>query len=148
MKAVVQRVSGAKVTVNGETVGSIDEGLFVLLGVSKEDTAENADKLASKIAKMRIFSENDKLTNSVIDINGGILTVSNFTLYGNCKKGNRPDFMASAGGKEAWPLYLRFVDGLIKNGVKKCETGRFGEDMKVQCVCDGPVTIVIDSNDL
>lgn len=148
MKAVIQRVSSAAVTVDGEVVGKIDNGLFVLLGVAKGDRPEDAEKLASKIAKMRIFTENGKLTKSVIDIDGGVLVVSNFTLYGNCSKGNRPDFTAAAGADEARELYRQFVDEIIRAGVKSCETGRFGADMRISAVCDGPVTIVLDSESL
>lgn len=145
MKAVIERVKSASVTVDNETVGKIGDGLFVLLGVEKGDTEKEAQKLAAKIAKMRIFSENDKLTNSVIDIGGGVLVVSNFTLAGNCRKGNRPDFVTAAGADEARRLYLLFIDEIIKNGVSVCQSGRFGADMTIDSVCDGPVTIILDS---
>lgn len=145
MKAVIERVKRASVTVDNETVGKINDGLFVLLGVEKGDSEKEAQKLAAKIAKMRIFSENDKLTNSVIDIGGGVLVVSNFTLAGNCRKGNRPDFVTAAGADEARKLYLLFIDEIIKNGVSDCQSGRFGADMTIDSVCDGPVTIILDS---
>lgn len=148
MKTVIQIVESASVTVDGKTVGEISKGLLVLVGVAKGDTIEDCNKLAAKVAKMRIFCENDKMTNSVIDIDGEILLVSNFTLYANCKKGNRPDFMNSAGGSEAEPLYLDFKKALLANGVKNVETGVFGADMNINTVCDGPVTIVVDSSDL
>lgn len=159
MKAVIQRVSSAAVTSEGETVGEIAVGLLVLLGVANGDTIENAEKLASKIARMRIFSnESDnnadsdknkgKLTKSVIDVGGGVLTVSNFTLCGNCSRGNRPDFVGAASSSEARGLYLHFIDEIIKFGVKNCASGRFGADMQVSLVCDGPVTIVLDTDSL
>lgn len=146
MKAVIQRVSSAKVETGGEIVGSIGKGLMILLGVAKGDTRENAEKLARKITGMRIFDdEKGKLNFSAADINGGILVVSNFTLCGNCAHGNRPDFMNAAGFTEARALYLDFVGALNKNGISKCETGRFGADMKVFLECDGPVTITLDT---
>lgn len=148
MKAVIQRVSSAAVTADGETVGKIGKGLLVLLGVAQGDTPECAEKLAAKIAKMRIFSDNGKLTKSVSDVDGGILIVSNFTLYANCVKGNRPDFTAAAGASKARELYLHFIDEIIKVGVKNCASGRFGADMEISAVCDGPVTIVLDSESL
>lgn len=155
MKAVIQRVSEARVTASGETLGAIGSGLFILLGVALQDTPELAKKLASKIARMRIFCDgnnnnNDdnsgKLTCSVNDIGGGVLVVSNFTLCGNCRKGNRPDFTGAAKAGQARELYLNFIDELVKNGVKNCESGRFGADMQVSAVCDGPVTIVLDTD--
>lgn len=157
MKAVIQRVSSARVTVGGETVGAIGGGLLVFLGVALTDTPESAEKLASKIARMRIFSNgnnnsnddnNGKLTSSVNDVGGGVLAVSNFTLCGSCRKGNRPDFTGAAKAEQARKLYLYFIDELVKNGVKNCESGRFGADMQVFTVCDGPVTIVLDTDSL
>lgn len=148
MKAVIQIVNKASVVVEGKTVGKIEKGLFVLLGVKKGDTTEDCEKLASKVAKMRIFSVDDKMTNSVIDENGKILLVSNFTLYANCKKGNRPDFLNSAGSTEAEPLYNHFKEALLNNGVSGCETGVFGADMTISAECSGPVTVVLDSDDL
>lgn len=148
MRVVIQRVAGASVEVAGETVGSIGNGILVLLGVAKGDTHAEAQKLAQKTARMRIFSdESDKLNLSLSDIGGGALVVSNFTLYAKCAHGNRPDFTRAAGFEEARSLYLDFVGALANEGVN-CETGRFGEDMKVKLTGDGPVTIILDSEDL
>jgi D-aminoacyl-tRNA deacylase len=149
MKAVIQRVSGARVVSGGETAGEIAAGLLVLLGVACGDTPECAEKLASKVARMRIFNDEfGKLSKSVLDIGGGVLTVSNFTLCGNCSRGNRPDFAGAAGAAEARGLYLHFIDEIIKTGVKDCASGRFGADMQVFPICDGPVTIVLDTDNL
>lgn len=149
MKAVVQRVLSAEVETGGEVVGRIQKGLMILLGVAKGDTAENAEKLARKIMRMRIFDdEKGKLNYSLSDIKGGALVVSNFTLCGKCAHGNRPDFMEAAGFDEARSLYLNFVGALNNMGISKCETGRFGADMKVSLECDGPVTIILDTDTL
>ena len=149
MKAVIQRVTRAAVSVGSETVGKIESGLLVLLGVAEGDTDADAEKLASKVAKLRIFSdENGKLSKSVTDIDGGILTVSNFTLCGNCSRGNRSDFTAAAKAEEAKRLYLHFIDAVERSGVKNSASGRFGADMKISAELDGPVTIVIDTDTL
>ena len=149
MKAVIQRVSRALVMADGETVGEIAEGLMVLLGVANGDTPECADKLASKIARTRIFNDNKgKLSQSVTDIGGGVLIVSNFTLCGNCRKGNRPDFIGAMSADEARELYLYFIDKIIKSGIKNCASGRFGADMQISLLCEGPVTIVLDTDSL
>lgn len=146
MKAVIQRVLSAKVETGGEIVGSIEKGLMILLGVAKNDTEGNAEKLARKITGMRIFDdEKGKLNFSAANINGGILVVSNFTLCADCAHGNRPDFMAAADFSKARELYLDFIGAINKNGISKCETGRFGADMKVSLECDGPVTIILDT---
>jgi D-aminoacyl-tRNA deacylase len=152
LKAVIQRVSSASVTADGKTVGAIGLGLFVLLGVAVNDTPELAEKLAAKISRMRVFCDgnnnNDKgkLTRSIIEAGGSILVVSNFTLCGNCQKGNRPDFTGAASAEKARELYLYFIDEIVKSGVKNCQTGRFGADMQVSAVCDGPVTITLDTD--
>lgn len=149
MRAVIQRVSSAAVTADGETVGKIKNGLLVLLGVAKGDTPECTRKLASKVARMRIFSDgNGKLSKSVSDVDGGILVVSNFTLCASCSKGNRPDFCGAAGAEQARILYLQFIDEIINSGVKNCASGRFGADMQISLVCDGPVTIALDTDSL
>lgn len=149
MKAVIQRVSKAYVTADGETIGEIADGLMVLLGVANGDTTECADKLASKIARMRIFNDNNgKLGRSVSDIGGGVLIVSNFTLCGNCRKGNRPDFIGAMSADMARGLYLHFIDEIVKSGIKSCASGSFGADMQISLVCDGPVTIVLDTDSL
>lgn len=149
MKAVVQRVKTAKVETGGEIVGSIEKGLVVLLGVAKGDTPQNADKLAQKIARMRIFDdEAGKLNYSLADIDGSALVVSNFTLCGSCVHGNRPDFMAAEKFERARELYLHFIGSLENSGVRNCETGRYGADMQVTLEGDGPVTIILDTDTL
>lgn len=148
MRAVIQRVSSAAVNADGAVVGKIGEGLLVLLGVRRGDTQKDAEKLASKIAKMRIFTENGKLAKSVRDVGGGVLVVSNFTLYANCSRGNRPDFTDAAGADAARGLYEHFIEEIKKAGVENCSSGRFGADMQISAVCDGPVTIVLDSESL
>ncbi|EOD00657.1 D-aminoacyl-tRNA deacylase [Caldisalinibacter kiritimatiensis] len=145
MRSVVQRVSKAKVTVNGEIVGEIKKGLLVLLGVGKDDNDKDIDYLVKKIINLRIFEdENDKLNLSVADIEGELLIVSQFTLYGDVRKGRRPNFMESAPPEIAEKLYLNFVDKCKEYGLK-VETGAFGEHMDVELVNDGPVTILLDS---
>jgi D-aminoacyl-tRNA deacylase len=145
MRAVVQRVSRAKVTVNEWTAGEIGQGLLVLLGVGKEDTEADANYLAEKIAGLRIFEDQaGKMNRSVQDIGGSVLAVSQFTLYGDVLKGKRPSFDAAASPEPARKLYEFFVDRLRAAGLR-CETGRFQEMMQVELVNDGPVTILIDS---
>ncbi len=144
MKAVVQRVACASVNVDGNTVGSIDRGLLVFLGVGQEDTQECAERLAAKIAKLRIFSdENDKINLSVCDVNGSVLVVSQFTLYADCRKGNRPNFMNAGKPELAERLYKYFSDECRKY-VDKVENGVFGADMKVELLNDGPFTVVLE----
>ena len=148
MIAVLQRAASAAVQVEGMTVGEIGKGLLVLLGVAEGDTKEDAELLARKILACRIFSdENDKMNLSVRDVQGGVLVVSNFTLLANYAHGNRPDYMRAAKPKEANELYEYFVD-LIRLDGTTVATGEFGADMRVQLVGDGPVTIVMDSNEL
>ena len=148
MKAVVQRVKRASVTVNKEQIGSIDEGLLVLLGVTHEDTEENVDYLVKKILNLRIFKdENDLMNLSLIDINGSILNISQFTLYADCKKGRRPSFVNALNPEEASKLYDYMNEHLKTKGIKT-ETGIFGSDMKVEIYNDGPVTIILDSDEL
>ena len=145
MIAVLQRVLSAAVTADGESAGSIDAGLFILLGVLDGDTEEDARLLAEKIAKLRIFTdENDKMNLSVTDVGGGALVVSNFTLAANYAKGNRPDYLGAAAPAEANRLYELFVER-AKAYVKHVGHGRFGADMKVSLLNDGPVTIVMES---
>lgn len=145
MKAVIQRVQYANVVVGGETVGECNEGLMILLGVADGDSEADADLLAEKILKLRIFSdENGKMNLSVKDINGELLIISQFTLLANYAHGNRPDYLASAKPERAKYLYEYFTEK-AKTGVKHTGTGIFGADMKVTLLNDGPVTIVMDS---
>jgi len=145
MRAVIQRVSQASVVVDGEAVGRIDRGLLVLVGVSTTDGPADADWLADRLVGLRIF-ENDagRFDASVVDVGGAILVVSQFTLYGDTRKGRRPSFTAAAPGPQAEPLYERVVAAIAARGVP-VGTGRFGARMQVQLVNDGPVTILLDS---
>jgi D-tyrosyl-tRNA(Tyr) deacylase len=145
LRAVIQRVLSSKVEVDGKVIGSIGKGLNILLGISKEDTEEDVKYLKEKIINLRIFEdENGKLNKSLLDIGGDIIIVSQFTLYGDCRKGRRPSFVEALGGKEAYILYNKFVES-IKNEVNNVATGEFGADMKVYIENDGPVTILLDS---
>jgi D-tyrosyl-tRNA(Tyr) deacylase len=145
MRAVLQRVSRAAVTIGGETAGAIERGLLVLLGVAVADTADDARRLADKVAGLRVFNdEAGKMNRSVADVGGGVLVVSQFTLYGDCRKGRRPSFIAAAPPEVAVPLYEAFVDALRALGLPTA-TGRFGAMMQVELVNDGPVTLIVDS---
>ena len=147
MRAVFQRVLSACVTVDGEVVGQIGRGALVLLGVTHEDTEEEARWLANKIAGLRVFSDEEgRMNRSLSDIGGGVLAVSNFTLYGNAVHGKRPEFLAAARPEQAGPLFDTFVRLLKEQGVPT-ETGHFGADMKVDMRGDGPVTILLDTAD-
>ena len=146
MIAVIQRVNNATVYADGEFSGSIERGLYILLGVAATDVDEDARMLAEKISKLRIFSDaNGKMNLSVMDVDGEIMVVSNFTLNANYSHGNRPDYLASAAPKEADRLYEYFKE-LIKTKTKKLASGVFGADMRTEMSTDGPVTIVMDSN--
>lgn len=146
MIAVIQRVSEAKVSVEGKIVGECKEGLCILLGVAKEDSALDAELLAAKIANLRIFTDDQgKMNLSLKDINGELLVVSNFTLLAAYRKGNRPDYMNAASPAEAESLY-KYFGALCEKEVKHVGYGIFGADMKLQISNDGPVTIVMDSN--
>jgi len=148
MRAVVQRVSRCKVTVDGKVVGEIGAGLLVLLGVSKEDTEAAADYLVEKILGLRIFEyDAGKMNLSVLDKGGGVLVVSQFTLYGDVRRGKRPSFDAAARPEEARRLYEYLVQKVRAAGVR-CETGEFQAMMDVELVNDGPVTIILDSDKL
>ncbi len=148
MKFVIQRVLESSVTVDGETIGSIGKGFMVLIGVGKEDTKETADKMVKKLIGMRIFEdENGKTNLSLADVGGSMLLISQFTLYANCKKGNRPSFIESGDPKEAEKLYEYIIES-CKAQVPVVERGRFGADMKVSLINDGPFTIVLDSREL
>ena len=147
MRAVVQRVSHAAVTADGADRGQIGQGLFILLGVSPDDREEQARFLAAKISKMRIFSdENGRMNRSLLDIGGCAAVVSNFTLYANATHGNRPDFFGAASPEVARGLYEVFVQALSAC-VKRVISGVFGADMQIDCTCDGPVTILLDTDD-
>lgn len=146
MRVVIQRVLQAQVTVEGECIGSIGKGYLILLGVGKEDTKEIADRYIDKIIKMRIFAdENGKTNRSLQDVEGEVLVVSQFTLYAECKKGNRPDFINAAGAVLANELY-EYVLTRIKERLGKVQAGKFGGDMKVSLINDGPFTIVLDES--
>lgn len=147
MKAVVQRVSSSDVKVDGNIIGSIGAGFNVLLGVVPEDTAECADVLAAKIAKLRVFEDEDgKMNKALADIDGEVLVISQFTLCADIKKGNRPSFTTAAKPEKAEELYKYFISALKNEGVKKVEHGQFGADMKVNIQNDGPVTILMDTD--
>ncbi|MGN0534101.1 MAG: D-aminoacyl-tRNA deacylase [Eubacterium sp.] len=149
MKAVIQRVINSSVAVDGEIIGEIGKGFMILLGVMQNDTKEDADKLIKKIPVLRIFEdENEKMNLSCLDTDGEILVISQFTLCADCSHGRRPSFINSAPPDEANSLYSYFVDELKKAGIKKVATGKFGADMKVSLINDGPVTIVLDSKEL
>ncbi|WP_294385650.1 D-aminoacyl-tRNA deacylase [uncultured Ruminococcus sp.] len=149
MKAILQRVTFAEVKVDGNTVGKIDNGFLILLGVAEGDTEKEADALSAKVATLRVFTdENDKMNLSLADIDGEVLVISNFTLYADCSHGRRPNFMKAAKPDIAEPLYEYFCKKMADNGVCKVEKGIFGADMKVSLLNDGPVTIDIDTRDL
>ena len=146
MRAVIQRVRHARVTVNGTVTGEIETGLLVLLGVRAEDTEVDGAWLASKIANLRIFSDaTGKMNDTLMDICGGALVVSQFTLYGDCRKGRRPSFVGAAPPEHAEPLYERFCELIAAQGVDTVERGIFGAMMDVELLNDGPVTLTIDS---
>ena len=147
MKAVIQRVSKASVTIEGKRVASIANGLLVLLGIIEEDTQEDINWLSNKITNLRIFEdENNVMNKSVIDVNGDAIVVSQFTLHASTKKGNRPSYIKAAKPEIAIPLYKAFINQLEMDLDKKVQTGEFGADMKVELLNDGPVTIIIDTN--
>lgn len=148
MRAVVQRVTSAEVRVAGELVGSIGPGMLVLLGVNEADTPAIATKLAAKIAALRIFEDAEGKMNLSLDaIGGAALCVSQFTLYADVRRGNRPSFAQAANGETAQPLYELFCAEIERAGIR-CERGTFGAEMQVLLENDGPVTIIIDSSDL
>ncbi len=145
MRAVIQRVIESSVRTDGEVIGKIGSGLTVLLGVAKGDREKDAEYLADKIVHLRIFEDdNDKMNRSLLDTGGQMLTVSQFTLLGNCKKGRRPSFIDAAGPGEAKALYHYFVDKVRQYGVT-VETGRFRAMMEVSLVNSGPVTLIVES---
>ena len=148
MRAVLTRVKSASVTVDGKVIGRIGPGFLILLGITHEDTEAQAVKLADKLMGLRIFEdENEKMNRSLEDVGGQVLVVSQFTLYGNCKKGRRPEFLAAARPEIAIPLYEKFI-ALCRDKGFSVETGEFGAEMLVESVNDGPVTLIVDTNDL
>ncbi|MFR1833387.1 MAG: D-aminoacyl-tRNA deacylase [Lachnospiraceae bacterium] len=148
MKAVLQRVTKAAVTADGQETGRIEKGFAILLGVSDEDTEETAKKLADKICRLRIFEdENGKTNLSLADVGGELLVVSQFTLYADCKKGNRPSFVKAGAPDHANRIYEYFME-CCRNHVSKVEHGIFGADMQIELVNDGPFTLALDSREL
>lgn len=148
MKFVIQRVTSASVTIDEKINGKIDRGFLVLIGVCGEDTKEIADKMVKKLIGLRIFADDDGKTNlSIKDVDGQLLLVSQFTLYADCKKGNRPSFIRAGSPEHAEEIYNYIVE-LCKNEIKVVETGEFGADMQVELTNDGPFTIILDSNEI
>ena len=148
MRAVLTRVKSASVTVDGSVIGQIGQGFLILLGVTHEDTEAQAVKLADKLMGLRIFEdENGKMNRSLEDVGGQVLVVSQFTLYGNCKKGRRPEVLAAARPEIAIPLYEKFI-ALCRDKGFSVETGEFGAEMLVESVNDGPVTLIVDTDQL
>ena len=148
MRAVLTRVKSASVTVDGAVIGKIGPGFLILLGVTHEDTEAQAVKLADKLMGLRIFEdENEKMNRSLEDVGGQVLVVSQFTLYGNCKKGRRPEFLAAARPEVAIPLYEKFIS-LCRDKGFHVETGEFGAYMAVDSINDGPFTLIVDTKDL
>jgi D-aminoacyl-tRNA deacylase len=146
MRAVLQRVSRAQVAIAGEVIGGVGPGLLVLLGVAPSDSLAQAEWLADKVVGLRVFGdEAGKMNRSVAEVGGGVLVVSQFTLFGDCRKGRRPSFLGAAGPEIAVPLYEAFVQAVRALGVP-VQTGRFGADMQVELVNDGPVTLVLDTS--
>ena len=148
MRAVLTRVKHASVTIDGQVAGKIGEGFLILLGIGPNDNEALCDKLCDKLLSLRIFEdENEKMNRGLEDVNGEVLVVSQFTLYGNCKKGRRPDFFGAAKPDLAIPLYERFVQRCRDSGYHT-ETGEFGAYMQVESLNDGPVTLVVDTDQL
>jgi D-aminoacyl-tRNA deacylase len=146
MRLVIQRVSEASVSIDAQVVGQIDRGLLILVGIEAADTIDDANWLAGKLVQMRIFSDSDgKMNLSLIDISGSALVVSQFTLHAACKKGNRPSFIRAARPDQAVPIYEHFLAQIQALTGKAPQAGRFGADMQVSLINDGPVTIIIDS---
>lgn len=144
MRAVVQRVKSSKVEINGKIVSEIGFGLNVLLGICEDDTEEDIKFLKDKIINLRIFEEDEKMNKSLLEVGGELLVVSQFTLYGDCRKGRRPNFMRALGGEQAEKLYSEFVKQCC-DVLGEVKTGEFGEDMQVYIQNDGPVTLLLES---
>ena len=149
MRVVVQRCSRAEVRIDGTVVGRIEQGFVLLVGITDTDTPAHADMLAKKIAQLRVFEDAEgKMNLALGDVSGAILSISQFTLYADCRKGNRPSFIRAARPEKASPLYDYFNRTLRETYHLPVETGRFGADMKVDFINDGPVTILLDSDEL
>lgn len=147
MKAVIQRAKDASVTVDDKVIGAIDNGFVILLGVTHEDTIEDVNYIANKIINLRVFEdEEEKMNLSLVDVNGSILSISQFTLYADTRKGRRPSFIEAAKPEQANELYMKFNEELINKGIH-VETGEFGAMMDVRLTNEGPVTIIIDSKE-
>lgn len=148
MRIVLQRVKNAEVTVQGTSKGAIDQGILLFVGIVEEDTEEDIEWISKKLSSLRIFSDEEgKMNHSIQDVNGSFLAVSQFTLHAKTKKGNRPSFMRAAHPDIAIPLYEKFIKVLGAVSGRPVETGAFGEDMQVNLLNDGPVTIIIDTKD-
>lgn len=148
MRTVLQRVKNSSVTINGETSRSINEGLLILIGIEDQDNQEDIDWLVKKILNLRIFSDSDdKMNLSVLDIKGSLMVISQFTLFASTKKGNRPSYLRSSKPDIAIPIYNQFVSTLRHQTTLQIEEGKFGADMQIELVNDGPVTIFIDTKD-
>jgi len=146
MRAVIQRVSEASVEINNQLVAEINKGFLILLGIEIDDTFEDVIWLSNKISQLRIFSDEDgKMNNSIIEVDGNAIVVSQFTLHAKTKKGNRPSYIKAAKAQQAIPLYEEFIENLSNAIGKKIQSGEFGADMKVNLLNDGPVTIIIDT---
>ena len=147
MKLVIQRVLSSSLFIKGALFSEIKKGLVVLIGISKSDSENVIDKLVKKLLNLRIFEdENSKMNHSILDIDGEILLVSQFTLYADTRKGNRPSFIESADSKNAKPIYNKFIEKLNVALGNKIKTGKFGENMQIELVNDGPVTIIIENS--
>ena len=146
MRAVIQRVSEASVEINNKLVAEINKGFLILLGIEMDDTLEDVIWLSNKISQLRIFSDEDgKMNNSIIEVDGNAIVVSQFTLHAKTKRGNRPSYIKAAKAQQAIPLYEEFIENLSNTLGKKIQSGEFGADMKVILLNDGPVTIIIDT---
>lgn len=146
MRAIIQRVSSASVTIENQKTASITQGLLILLGIETEDTQEDIDWLSNKIVNLRIFNDKDAVMNcSASDIDAQLLVVSQFTLFAKTKKGNRPSYIKAAAPSISIPLYQSFIESIQKLSNAKVETGQFGADMRIDLCNDGPVTIIIDT---
>ncbi len=149
MRVILQRVKHGRVTVGDETTGEIEQGFVILVGITQQDTPAQAEFLAKKTAHLRVFEDDDgKMNRSLLDVGGGALVVSQFTLYADSRKGRRPSYINAAPPDHAEPLVAYYAEQLHKNGIGRVEQGRFGANMQVDILNDGPVTIILDSDEL